>query len=1743
MFLLSSFQKTLRYIFVCLFFCGTSFIFANQVFAQTAILPTITFTGGANGTNATANSTETNGITLTASTVGTGGNNISLTLSDNDATDCVAETPATLAALITGTSPTFTLDCDLDDSSDANTNPVTGARLVAAITDGTTTTLDDVVNATDFGTGNDTLTAQAITLAGGVDAIAATETFTVPAGFDVSGGDTDLEIDGVSFSLGAADLTEAQIASAIAGTDFTLAGSGAFTGVSTGDDVTFTRSTQGTSGNGILTVQDGTYSTFDTTAPATPTEDTAVATPTNDNTPEVTIGFGETGGTFTIGGDCTAQTGTVTGTTQTITLGTTGDNDYTCTVTQTDGASNTSTALTLTQFTVDTTSPATPTENTAVTTPTNDDTPEVTIGFGETGGTFTIGGDCTAQTGTVTGTTQTITLSALADGDHTCTVTQTDGASNTSTALTLTQFTVDTTAPATPTEDTAVATPTNDNTPEVTIGFGETGGTFTIGGDCTTQTGTVTGTTQTITLGTTGDNDYTCTVTQTDGASNTSTALTLTQFTVDTTSPATPTENTAVTTPTNDDTPEVTIGFGETGGTFTIGGDCTAQTGTVTGTTQTITLGTTGDNDYTCTVTQTDGASNTSTALTLTQFTVDTTSPATPTENTAVTTPTNDDTPEVTIGFGETGGTFTIGGDCTAQTGTVTGTTQTITLSALADGDHTCTVTQTDGASNTSTALTLTQFTVDTTSPATPTEDTAVATPTNDNTPEVTIGFGETGGTFTIGGDCTTQTGTVTGTTQTITLGTTGDNDYTCTVTQTDGASNTSTALTLTQFTVDTTSPATPTENTAVTTPTNDDTPEVTIGFGETGGTFTIGGDCTAQTGTVTGTTQTITLGTTGDNDYTCTVTQTDGASNTSTALTLTQFTVDTTSPATPTENTAVTTPTNDDTPEVTIGFGETGGTFTIGGDCTAQTGTVTGTTQTITLSALADGDHTCTVTQTDGASNTSTTLTLTQFTVDTTAPTIAFDEDIETGPVQSDTININTNDGGVIVTEDYVLLAGPSPTCDATVNFAGSTTYTDETDFVINTEANNGNYICARVVDTAGNAGYLLSGNDLNIDVTAPSLTTVTIQSDNANPVQATTGDIITIIITANEAITTPDITIAGQIATVIGSGTGYTATYTVQVGDTQGPVAINISNFNDTAGNGGGAVVATTNSSTVNIDTQAPTLTQITPIPNPTSDTSPDYIFSSSEMGTITYGGSCSSTMTNATSGNNTITFNPLALGTYSDCTIIVTDAVSNASAPLAIQSFTIEPIMLTGANAPTIETTTNGNAVNIALGTPTDPTDTISFQYGLDGFTQTETDLIADNLRPCTNYDYNLTITDTGGGTRSTNNQTLTTGGCLADATVQIETKSNIALATGGTLTLDDGDQDVTFTIPAGVSTAATAASFQIKRLTTNTIANAAPFPRTSRVIGGATYDFSSTHTLAAAITSFAQPITVEIQYTDGNVEDNFQSTLRLYRWNGTQWVGLPDCTVDTNINTVSCQTTQFSSFALLIPSSFSARNTISYRSNTNQSRTTRSSSKNLPVESSIPIDTDSEDTHNTQRTNIDEAANENEETNKKWQLQYRDKLIDQGGLEKADTANYNQKITRQEFSKLIARAFELQATQTERSFEDIGNANPNKQYIEALKEAGIVQGQNGKFYPNRELSRVEALKILFLAAGVEIGEETQTEFEDIERDTWYAPYVAFSKENGIVKGFEDGLFRPNKGITKAEAWKIVSEVLDI
>ncbi len=115
-----------------------------------------------------------------------------------------------------------------------------------------------------------------------------------------------------------------------------------------------------------------------------------------------------------------------------------------------------------------------------------------------------------------------------------------------------------------------------------------------------------------------------------------------------------------------------------------------------------------------------------------------------------------------------------------------------------------------------------------------------------------------------------------------------------------------------------------------------------------------------------------------------------------------------------------------------------------------------------------------------------------------------------------------------------------------------------------------------------------------VNIDTTAPTLTAVSIASNNTAPGRAKLNDQITVNFTASELIRTPSVNIAGQAAAISGSGTAWTATLTVGASTAEGAASLALT-FSDHAGNAGVTGTASTDGSRVIVDRTPPVISLI--------------------------------------------------------------------------------------------------------------------------------------------------------------------------------------------------------------------------------------------------------------------------------------------------------------------------------------------------------------------------------------------------------------------------------------------------------------------------------------------------------------------------------------------------------------------
>ena len=90
---------------------------------------------------------------------------------------------------------------------------------------------------------------------------------------------------------------------------------------------------------------------------------------------------------------------------------------------------------------------------------------------------------------------------------------------------------------------------------------------------------------------------------------------------------------------------------------------------------------------------------------------------------------------------------------------------------------------------------------------------------------------------------------------------------------------------------------------------------------------------------------------------------------------------------------------------------------------------------------------------------------------------------------------------------------------------------------------------------------------------------------------------------------------------------------------------------------------------------------------------------------------------------------------------------------------------------------------------------------------------------------------------------------------------------------------------------------------------------------------------------------------------------------------------------------------------------------------------------------------------------------------------------------------------------------------------------------LMEKGVMGGYNdGTFRPDKDITRAEFLKMVNNVFG--FTKESDIAFRDVKEDSWFYEDVKKAVAFGYIEGYEDGTMRPNRPITREEASKIIA-----
>ena len=103
----------------------------------------------------------------------------------------------------------------------------------------------------------------------------------------------------------------------------------------------------------------------------------------------------------------------------------------------------------------------------------------------------------------------------------------------------------------------------------------------------------------------------------------------------------------------------------------------------------------------------------------------------------------------------------------------------------------------------------------------------------------------------------------------------------------------------------------------------------------------------------------------------------------------------------------------------------------------------------------------------------------------------------------------------------------------------------------------------------------------------------------------------------------------------------------------------------------------------------------------------------------------------------------------------------------------------------------------------------------------------------------------------------------------------------------------------------------------------------------------------------------------------------------------------------------------------------------------------------------------------------------------------------------------------------------------------------QAVERLSSLGIMTGyDDGTFKPDNNITRAEFAAMAVRALGLESTAKSSngtTQFKDVAAGQWFTGYINIAAAKGIVKGYGDGTFNPNSNVTYGEAITMLVRVL--
>lgn len=137
-----------------------------------------------------------------------------------------------------------------------------------------------------------------------------------------------------------------------------------------------------------------------------------------------------------------------------------------------------------------------------------------------------------------------------------------------------------------------------------------------------------------------------------------------------------------------------------------------------------------------------------------------------------------------------------------------------------------------------------------------------------------------------------------------------------------------------------------------------------------------------------------------------------------------------------------------------------------------------------------------------------------------------------------------------------------------------------------------------------------------------------------------------------------------------------------------------------------------------------------------------------------------------------------------------------------------------------------------------------------------------------------------------------------------------------------------------------------------------------------------------------------------------------------------------------------------------------------------------------------------------------------------------------------------ISRAEAAQMICNLMKVNGiTTTPSSGSTLKDVNSGDWYYSAvtyLAEQGIIEGyEDGYYRPKQTIKRDEFTALIVRYAGLETS-SSSSDFSDVKSNHWASGYISAAVSAGYVEGYENGTFKPEANISRAEAVTMLNRV---